>query len=237
MFFNFVLDNSRTGHADVNGALALGQSRKRARHKRVIVHGVAKHDELAAPERIDFARAIRKVFNYFTELADRVHVYAGLARRDVDRRTHNIRFGQRLRNSVQKFVFARSRALLHERGITADKVHAEVFARAVERVRKPDKIPARRTDNRRGRNGNALIDNLNAVPRREAVAHGHKPSAHAHNLVVNLGGALFAVAVDTVQKRQRRSDRPHVEVPVIEHVYSFEYFVFGKHKILYKRIA
>ena len=190
---------------------------------------VAEYHQLRTAHGISLFRQFRGFFDDTAHHPHRIHIDPCAGGTQIDATAHPLRTGERFGDGFHQELIRFCHSFCHKGGITADKVDAERLARLIERFRKPDIIAARRAYDRYRRNGNALVDDSDAVTFFEHRANGHEPFRRARYLVVDLLTAARRVAVDAVEQRQRNRDGAHVEMTVVEHIDSFEYFILGKH--------
>ena len=167
-------------------------------------------------------------FDGFAHHAHGVHVDARLGGADVDRGADEVCLAQRLRDALDQRVVAACKALLHERRIAADEVDAQLLSRLVERVGEAHGVLALtgRRHHADGGDGDALVDDGDAVFLFDVLSCFDQVLGAAHDLVIDLDARLFDVLVETVEQRNTHGDGPHVQVFVVDHMDGFQN-VFG----------
>ena len=77
--------DARAADADIDRAFGLAGAVKRAGHERIVLDGVAEHDELGAADRACVSGELGRALDDAAHGGDRVHVQAGAGRADIDR--------------------------------------------------------------------------------------------------------------------------------------------------------
>ena len=91
-------DHAWPRYADVDDGVRFARAVKRARHKRVVFHCVAEHDDFGAAE--TFGRDFRRAFDGFARQFDRIHIDAGARAADIDGAAHDVGSLHCLRNGA-----------------------------------------------------------------------------------------------------------------------------------------
>ena len=131
------------------------------------------------------------------------------------------RRGERLGDRVDERPLAGRHALVDERREAADEVDADLLHGLVERLREGDRgvaVPGvALEEDRGGRDGEALVDDLDAVARGDGVRGRDEPPGGAADAVADgvahPGGILGRAGVEVHADR----DRAHVEVLLADH--------------------
>ena len=136
-----------------------------ARHEGIVFGGVAEDDQLRRAEAVVVGGQLGALTDDVSHFGNRVHIDSRLGGADIDGGTDPFRLGKRLRNAFNQRVIAGAEALMHQRGIAAEEVHAHLLCGFVEGVGNLDGVlvGACRRDHCRRCDGNALVDNRNAV--------------------------------------------------------------------------
>ena len=197
---------------------------ERARHERIVLHGVGKHDELGAAEPAARLRPARRRLDDATHPRNGVHVDPGARGGDVDRRANALRHRQCLRNAGDEAAVRLGHALLYERGKPADEIDAERLSRTVKGFGKRHVVHRRRRRRhlRHRGNGHALVDDRNAVLGFDRLARAHKLPRHTRHLVVDLAAGSLRIGVSAIVQRNAHRDRPNVEMLLFDHADGFK---------------
>lgn len=219
------MHHARSGNAHVDNFFSLAYAVERPRHKGVVLHRVAEYHELCAAEPVRLLGTFRRALDDAPHERHGVEIDARLGRADVDRRAHPVRYRERFGNALYKGAFVTRHALLHERGIAAEEVHADVFRRLVQLFCEHGFFPRKiRGKEGGGRDGNALVHDGNAVFLFERGAHVHDIFRIRTDAVVAGRRRLFRALADTGNERNAHGDRSDVEVFFFHHVDGFENF-------------
>ncbi len=140
-------------HTNVDHALRFPDAVEGAGHERVVLDSVAEHDELGAAEPILRGGELRGLAYDAAHARDGIHVDAGLGGADIHGRAHALRLAQHLRKRREQSVVAAGHALVNERGVTAEKIHADFARGAIERKRERRRSRACRWIRRPARRG------------------------------------------------------------------------------------
>ena len=197
---------------------------ERARHKRVIVHRVGEHNQLGAAHGVVVARQLRGLLDDAAHQRDGVQIDARLGRGHVDRRANQIGLSQRLGDRVDQDLVALGKALLHQRGKTADEVDAGRACRAVERLGKRH-IAVRgghRADHRDRGDRDALVDDRDAELALDLLARGDQLFRAAGDLVINLIRQHIDIVAGEVAQRNAHRDCADIEVFLLDHLNGFQ---------------
>ena len=142
-----------------------------------------------------------------------------------------LRLGQRLRNAADQRQIAGREALLHQRGIAADEVHAHGLRGALERVRKKHGVAlgAGRREHRDRRDAQALVYDRNTVFLFNARADGDVVLRDAADLVINFVAGGMDIRVDAIEQGNADRDRADVEMLLLDHADGFENVIRVEH--------
>ena len=159
---------------------------KRARHKRIVIHRVAEHNDFGAAE--TFGRDFCCAFDGFPHQLHRIHIDAGAGAADIDRAAHDIGGFHRFGDGTDQHFIRRRHAFLCQRGKAADKRHADGFGRLIQRLRDGNIAvrPRGRGDLGDGCYGNALVHNRHAVFSRQLTGYLNQVFAHASDFIVDI---------------------------------------------------
>ena len=223
--------DARAGDADVHGAVGFARAVECAGHKGVILHRVAENDELRRADAVAVGRALGRLADDPAHEGDGVHIDARARRADVHGGTDVLRLGQRLRNAADQRQIAGREALLHQRGIAANEVHAHGLRGALERVRKKHGVAlgAGRREHRDRRDAQALVNDRNAVFLFDARADGNVVLRDAADLVINFVAGGMDIRVDAIEQGNADRDRADVEMLLLDHADGFENVVRVEH--------
>ena len=119
-----VVYHTRAGDPHVDDPLWLAHPVEGARHKGVVLHGVAEHHQLGAAEAAPVGSFLRQLLDGAAHEGHRVHIDARLGGAHVDRGADDIRRGQRLGDGVDEDAVGRRHPLLDQGGEAADEVDA-----------------------------------------------------------------------------------------------------------------
>ena len=194
---------------------------KRARHKRIVFHCVAEHDDFRAAE--TFGRNFSRAFDGFACQLDRIHIDTGARAADIDGAAHDVGSLHCFGNRTNQHFVRRRHAFLHQRGKAADKGHADGFGCLVQSLRYADVrigFGCRRDLGNR-RNGNTLIHNWHAVFGRQVFCRRHQIFADSGDFVVNVLVQYIDVGADAVVQINADGNGAHVKILVGHHFDGF----------------
>ena len=215
-----MIHHTGAGNAHVDDAVRLTHAVERARHKGVVLHSVAEHHQLGAAQTVLVSRQMGRLLDDAAHTGHRVHVDAGLGAAHVDAGAHQIGLGQRLGDGAQQQLVAFAEALLHQRGIAAQKVHAAGLARPVEGQGEGNVIlrVAAARHQRHGGDGDALVDDGDTEFAFDIPARLHQLFRTAADLVVNFVTAALGILADAVQQGDAHGDGADVQMLLVDHV-------------------
>ena len=224
-------NHARTAYAYIHHTVGFADPVKRARHKGIVLRRVAEYNELCRAEAIVVSGQLGAFADDMTHFGNSVHIDSGFGGADIYRRTHPLRLGKRLRNALDKRVVARTEALMHQRGISAEEIHAHLLCRPVEGVGDLDGIlvGTSRRHHRCRSDGNALVYDRNTVLRLYFLTCFYKVSGISANLVVYFAAHSVYVAVGTIEKADTHSYGAYVQIFVLDHMYCFKNIFCIKH--------
>ena len=194
---------------------------KRARHKRVVFHRVAEHDDFGAAE--TFGRDFSRAFDGFACQLDCIHIDTGTRAADIDGAAHDIGSLHRFGNGTNQHLIRRRHTFLHQRGKAANKRHAYRFGSLIQSLRHADVRISMggRGDLGNRRNGNALIHNRHAVFGRQIFCRCYQVFADCSDFVVNILVQHIDIAADAVVQINADGNSAHVKILVGHHFDSF----------------
>ena len=215
-------DDTRTGNAHVDHGVALGHAMEAACHERVVVRHVAEGHELDAAVGVVVGGALGNVLDDVAEQFDRVHVDAGLGGTDVHGRADDVGLGKGLRQGADEQLLGRGHGLGDECGVAADQVDADFLGCLVKRVGDLDEVLARLagagTDQRDRGDGDALVDDRDAVVAFDGLAGGNEVLGIGSDLAVDVVAGLVDIVRGAVEQRDAHGDGADVELLLLDHL-------------------
>ena len=215
-------DHTRAGNADVDDRVAFGDAVEAAGHERVVVRHVAEGHELDAAVGVVVGGALGNVLDDVAEQFDRVHVDAGLGGTDVHGRADDVGLGKGLRQGADEHLLGRGHGLGDECGVAADQVDADFLGRLVKRVGNLDEVLARLagagTDQRDRGDGDALVDDRDAVVAFDGLAGGNEVLGIGSDLAVDVVAGLVDIVRGAVEQRDAHGDGANVELLLLDHL-------------------
>ena len=156
------------------------------------------------------------------EQFDRVHVDAGLGGADVHGRADDVGLGKGLRQGADEQLLGRGHGLGDECGVAADQVDADLLGRLVKRVGDLDEVLARLagagTDQRDRGDGDALVDDRDAVVAFDGLAGGNEVLGIGSDLAVDVAAGLVDIVRGAVEQRDAHGDGANVELLLLDHL-------------------
>ena len=215
-------DDTRTGNADINHRVAFGHAMEAACHERVVVRHVAEGHELDAAVGVVVGGALGNVLDDVAEQFDRVHVDAGLGGTDVHGRADDVGLGKGLRQGADEQLLGRGHGLGDECGVAADQVDADFLGCLVKRVGDLDEVLAclagAGTDQRDRGDGDALVDDRDAVVAFDGLAGGNEVLGIGSDLAVDVVAGLVDIVRGAVEQRDAHGDGADVELLLLDHL-------------------
>ena len=193
-----------------------------ASHERVVVGGIAECHEFHASVGVVVCGGVCDVFDDVAEQFDGVHVDAGFGGSHIDGRADNVGFAQRFRQGADEQLFGGGHGFGHECGVAADQVDADLLRRMVKRMRNFHEIVRRfaracADQGNRG-DGDALIDDRNAVVAFDGLASGYEILGIRGDLVVDVVADFVDAVGRAVQQADAHGDGAHVELLLLDHL-------------------
>ena len=215
-------DHAGAGDTDVDDRVALGDAVEASGHKRVVVRHVAEGHELDAAVGVVVGGTLGNVLDDMAEQFDRVHVDAGLGGADVHGRADDVGLGESLRQGADEQLLGRGHGLGNECGVAADQVNADLLRRTVKRMRNFHEIVRRfaracADQGNRG-DGDALIDDRNAVVAFDGLAGGNEVLGIGGDLAVDVVAGLVDIVRGAVEQRDAHGDGADVELLLLDHL-------------------
>ena len=193
-----------------------------AGHERIVVRSVAERHEFDAAIGVVVGGGVRDVLDDVAEQFDGIHVDTGFGGAHVDGRAYDVGFGQRLRQGADEHLLGRGHGFGDERRVSADQVHADLLGRAVERVREFDEVlgglAGAGADERDRGDGDALVDDRDAVVAFDGLAGGDQILGVGGDLAVDVVGDHVHVGVGAVEQRDAHRDGADVELLLLDHL-------------------
>ena len=156
------------------------------------------------------------------EQFDRVHVDAGLGGADVHGRADDVGLGKGLRQGADEQLLGRGHGLGDECGVAADQVDADFLGCLVKRVGDLDEVLARLagagTDQRDRGDGDALVDDRDAVVAFDGLAGGNEVLGIGSDLAVDVVAGLVDIVRGAVEQRDAHGDGADVELLLLDHL-------------------
>ena len=224
-------NNAGTAHADIHHTVGFADSVERARHEGIVLRRVAEDNQLCRAEAVVVGGALGTFADDMPHLCHRVHIDACLGGADIDGGTDPFRLGKRLRNALNQRVIAGTEALMHQRGISAEEIHAHLLCRFIEGVGNFDGvlIGTRRRHHGCRCNRNTLVDDGNAVLGFDVLAGLHKIASIAADFVVDPIAHPVDVAVGAVKQTDPHCNGAYVQILVLDHMDGFKNIFGIKH--------
>ena len=215
-------DHTGAGDTNVDDRVAFGNAVEATGHERVVVRHVAERHELDAAVRVVVGGALGDVLDDVAEQFDRVHVDAGLGGADVHGRADDVGLGKGLRQGADEQLLGRGHGLGDECGVAADQVDADLLGRLVKRVGDLDEVLARLagagTDQRDRGDGDALVDDRDAVVAFDGLAGGNEVLGIGSDLAVDVAAGLVDIVRGAVEQRDAHGDGANVELLLLDHL-------------------
>ena len=119
---------SRARDADVYNRIGFPRSVERTRHERVVLDGVAEHDELAGSDALAVGGRFSGRFHDARHFEHGIHVDARTGRADIDRRTYVVGNGKGVGDRLHELGVGLRRSL------TVSYTHLDVYKRQQQGV-------------------------------------------------------------------------------------------------------
>ena len=226
------LDHAGAADAHVDGAIALADAMEGPRHKRIVLHRIAEHHQFRAAQAAFVCRPRGGLFDDVAHHAHRVHVNARARGTHVDGGTQVFGCAERLGNGFNQPPVGRGDALMHQRGIAADEIHASFPRGLVQRLRDFGRMADRAGNQRDRRHGDALVHDRHAEFRFNGAAHLHQVFRLAGDAVVHAHAQRALVVAHTGQQGNAHGDGAHVQLLVIDHLQRLQDFRGSDHGAL-----
>ena len=215
-------DHTGAGDTNVDDRVAFGNAVEATGHERVVVRHVAERHELDAAVRVVVGGALGDVLDDVAEQFDRVHVDAGLGGTDVHGRADDVGLGKGLRQGADEQLLGRGHGLGDECGVAADQVDADFLGCLVKRVGDLDEVLARLAaagaDQRDRGDGDALVDDRDAVVAFDGLAGGNEVLGIGSDLAVDVVAGLVDIVRGAVEQRDAHGDGADVELLLLDHL-------------------
>ena len=211
------------GDAHIDDAVGLTHPMEGPGHKGVILHGVAEHHQLGAAQPVGVTGQMGRLLDDATHAGHGVHVDARLGGAHIHGGAHQFRFVQGLGDALDQGVVTRAKALVDQGGVAADEVDAHRLGSPVQGLGKVDGGCRRAGpgDHGNGGDGDALVDDGDAILPGDVLAGLHQVLGIAADLIVDLLSGLVHIGVDAVQQGDAHGDGAHVQVFVVDHMDRF----------------
>ena len=139
-------------------------------------------------------------------------------------------FGKRLGNTANERFVARGKALLHKGGIAADKVDADGLRRLFQGFCIQNGVTAAcGNEHRNRRDGNALVNNRNAVFLFDVFPGFDQVLCLTADFVIHLVTGTGNIRIRTAQQRNAHGDGAYIQIFLSNHIDGFEYIVRVNH--------
>ena len=225
--FQRLLDHAGAGNTHVDRRLRFAHAAERAGHEGIVLHGVGKDDELCAAQTIGIGGQFRRPFDNGAHIAHGVHVQTGLGAADIHRGAKPLGGGKHLGDGFQQTLVGVRRALLHQRGVSAEEIHAHFTRGAIQPVR--DGAGIALADQADGRDGDALVHNRDTELAFKRFARAHKILCYRADLVIHTLSAALGVGIGAVQQVDAKGDGADVEVLLLNHPHRLQDFTSINH--------
>ena len=225
-FFNGALqcfvDNAGARDADINHHIGFAHTEIGSRHKRHVLRNVAEHNELGAADAVAVGRCIGCFHDFLAHEAYGIHVDAALGRAHIDRRADAIGCGQGFRQRIDEIALAWRHAFFYQGAEASDEVHADFFGAFVEDAADAHHLIGRKACANRadGRDGDALVDDGNAVAVAYAVAGFHQTFGVLEDLAAHFKFEDIEIVARAVEKVDAERYRAHIEMLAAKHIDS-----------------
>lgn len=132
--------NARTRNTNIDNTVRLASTVKSTSHKWVIFRSITENHKLCCTNAISVLSLLGSSLDDASHLSNSVHIDTCFCAANINRRTDIISNRESLRNTLNKSIVTRSKALMHERRISTDKVYTDSFRRFVESFSKFNRI-------------------------------------------------------------------------------------------------
>ena len=218
---------ARARNADIDNTVRLTSTVKSTSHKWVIFRSITENNKLCCTNAISVLSFLGSSLDDASHLSNSIHIDTCFCAANINRRTDIISNRESLGNTLNKSIVTRSKALMHERRISTDKVYTDSFRRFVESFSKFNRIfcwaSSRNKCNRSNRY--SLVNNRNSIILAYIFACLNKVFCISANLIIDFITGFINIRVDTVEQRDTHSDCTNVEIFVINHTDGFKYIM------------
>src|SRR5699024_1779689 len=213
-----VVDHTGARDADGDHRVQLLDAVEGTSHERVITDRVGEDYELRTGDGGLVLRQLGCFFDDPAHQADGVHVHAGTGGRNVHRAADRAGGGQCLGDGADEPLVRGRRALLDERGVATDEVHAELAGGTVQSLGDLHRVTLHAGgDEGDGGDGDTLVHNRDPELALDALTHGHQVAgALGHAIVDRLRRGLHGGA-GAANERDAHRDRADIQAVVLDH--------------------
>ena len=228
------VDNAGTGNTHVNDLLRFTNTVESAGHKGVILHGIAKYHQLGASQSVLGFGKPSRLLNDPAHKSHSIHIDAGLGGTHIYRGTHQIGICQRLGNRADQIFICLRHPLLHQSGVTANKIDAASLGCPVQGKGKRQIVPgiAGAGYQSHRRHGNALIDDGNTKLPLNILAGFYQLFCITGDFVIDLIAGLLRIGVAAAQQRNTHGNGPDIQMLLIDHFNGGEDLLLVQHSPL-----
>ena len=226
-----VVYHAGAGDAHIDDAVGLTYAVESPGHKGVILHGVAEHHQLGAAQPVGVTGQMGRLLDDAAHAGHGVHVDARLGGAHIDAGADDIRLRQCLWNGPQQQLVAVGKALLHQRRVAADEVHAAGLGGPVHGVGKGNVVlrVAAAGHQRHGGHGDALVDDGNTELPLNLLARPHQMLRPTADLVIDFLAAALGILADAVQQGDTHGDGADIQMALIDHVDGIKNVMYTQH--------
>ena len=195
---------------------------KRACHKRIIFRRIAEDYQFGSADALPVACQLRCFLDHVAHHFDSVHVDAGFCGTNIDGRADEVRFCQCSWNGFDQFPVAGRKTFLHESGIPADEVDADLLCRLVKGMSVLDRITAGYCCQHGDRcYGNSLVYDGNTVFLFDLFPCLNKVAGQTADLFIDLLAGLVDICIAAVQQRDPHGDGSYIQMFLLDHGNGF----------------
>ena len=214
--------DARSGDADVQDAVCLGNAMEGAGHERVIIRCITENDELRAGAGVGVCGTLCRFTNHLAHETNGVHIDTGLRGAEVDAGADDLGFGERLWDRTHQHLIRRGHALLADGRETAEEIDPDRLRSLVKgmgdlhEIRRGLAGTAGRDGDRR--DGDTLVDDRHTVLAADLLSCFHKVTRIAGDFLIDVVTEGVDITGRTVEKTDSHGDRTDIEVIMFDHV-------------------
>ncbi len=226
-----VIDYARAGNAHIQHTFRLSHAVECAGHKGIVLHGIGKNHQLSAPQPLVIRGQLGGPLDDAPHFRHGIHIDARFGGSDVYAGADSLGGRHRLRNRADQLPISLRAALLHQGGKSADKVHAALLRRSIQRLGDWDigiglAGPGHQGDRR---HRNALIHNGNTEFPLQILANLHQVPGTAGDFPVNFLTAALYIRVTAIQQADTHGDGADIQVALVDHILGLQNIILIQH--------